>query len=92
MSVRIAYAIDKTPKYKKYGDALPLFKKALVEELKKNASEIAYLIRDKAYKLASDQESMSFFQKIAADYFRYSFEAVRFELTSIEDQRRIKKK
>ena len=61
MQVRVAYAIDKTPKYRKYGDALPSFKKKLVEELKAKSSEIAYLIRDKAYKLASDQESMAFF-------------------------------
>ena len=54
MQVRVAFAIDKTLKYRKYGDALPNFKKKLVEGLKKEASENAYLIRDKAYKLAAD--------------------------------------
>ena len=54
MQVRVAFAIDKTLKYRKYGDALPNFKKKLVEGLKKAASENAYLIRDKAYKLAAD--------------------------------------
>ena len=80
MAVRVCYAIDKNPKYRKYGDALPNFKKKLTDELKAKASEIAYLIRDKAYKMAADQESMAFFQKVAGDYFRYAFEAVRFQL------------
>jgi hypothetical protein len=33
-------------------------------------------MKDKAYKVASDQETMSFFQKLAADYYRYSLEGI----------------
>ena len=35
---------------------------------------IAILFKDKAYKVASDQASMAFFNKVTADYYRYALE------------------
>ena len=34
-------------------------------------------MNDKGYKLASDQESMAFWKKVTADYFRYAYDACK---------------
>jgi len=33
-------------------------------------------MKGKAYKISQDQESQAYFQKLAADYFRYAMEAI----------------
>lgn len=58
---RIVDAIGKTGKYKKYLNTLPKFKRELLYRQREQARKIARLFKDKAYKVASDQESMAFF-------------------------------
>lgn len=53
--------MGKTPKYRKYQEALPEFKKTLSEAYLNRAKENAYLMADKAYKCAGNNESMAFF-------------------------------
>lgn len=84
-AVKVVHYIGKTPKYKKYQEALPDFKKSLTEDYLNLAKENAYLLLDKAYKCASENESMAFFQKCAADHFRYGFEAAQYQLIDIND-------
>ena len=49
---------------------------------------VAHLFKDKAYKVASDQASMSFFNKVTADYYRYALEG---QQLLVEDKRAMEK-
>ena len=57
----MAHYVGKNPKYRKYHEALPDFKKTLAEEYLNRAKDNAYLMVDKAYKCAGSNESMAFF-------------------------------
>ena len=91
-AVKVAHYVGKTPKYRKYHEALPDFKKVLAEDYLNTAKANAYLMADKAYKCAGNNESMAFFQKVAGDHFRYAFEAATFQLKDLEDGIKFKKK
>ena len=53
---------------------LPQYKRKVYNRLKDESMRIALLFKDKAYKVASDQASMAFFNKVTADYYRYALE------------------
>ena len=91
-AVKVAHYVGKNPKYRKYHETLPDFKKVISEEYLNMAKNNAYLMTDKAYKCASNNESMAFFQKVAGDHFRYAFEAATYQLKDIEDGIKFKKK
>ena len=89
---RIVNAIGKTGKYKKYLNTLPKFKRELLYRQRDHAKKIARLFRDKAYKVASDQESMAFFQKLIGDYNRYHLEALDYLIRDREEAEEKKRK
>ena len=54
ISARVANVISKTPKYKKYIETLPQYKRDLFKRLRDQAYDIAQLFKTKAYKVAAD--------------------------------------
>ena len=75
-AIGIMKAIGKQEKYQKYKNILPDLENKQRQILKENCLVCAEIIRNKAYKLCTDNESMCFFQRLIGDYNRYAYEAL----------------
>eukprot|EP00356_Strombidium_inclinatum_P017324 CAMPEP_0170490708 /NCGR_PEP_ID=MMETSP0208-20121228/8807_1 /TAXON_ID=197538 /ORGANISM="Strombidium inclinatum, Strain S3" /LENGTH=238 /DNA_ID=CAMNT_0010766149 /DNA_START=50 /DNA_END=766 /DNA_ORIENTATION=+ len=74
-AIRTIGAIEQNPKYQKYGDALQTYKKKIERELYEQCIKIVNIVKDRCIKLAIDNESKAFFQKMIGDYYRYVAES-----------------
>lgn len=74
-AIRTIAAIEQNPKYSKYGDALGTYKKKIEEELFGQCKKIVQMIESDAMKVAEQDESKAFFQKMIGDYYRYIAES-----------------
>jgi hypothetical protein len=74
-SIRVLTAINKTKRYRKYGDVLPKYKiKKQLELRKQILDHIEFLTR--SWKLCDQPRSQAFHQKILADHYRYAYECL----------------
>ena len=60
------------------------YKREVADRLRDEAVSIARMWKEKAYKCASEQASMSFFNKCVGDYYRYAMEGL---IMLIEDRK-----
>ena len=74
-AIRTIGAIEQNPKYQKFGDALAQYKKKIETELYEKCMRIVSIVEDKCVKLAAEDESKAFFQKMIGDYYRYVAES-----------------
>merc|ERR1711981_624748 len=74
-AIRTIGAIEQNPKYQKFGDALATYKKKIENELYEKCMQIVNTVKDKCVKLAAEDESRAFFQKMIGDYYRYVAES-----------------
>jgi|TARA_B110000305_G_scaffold142812_1_gene158945 14-3-3 protein epsilon len=74
-AIRTIGAIEQNPKYQKFGDALATYKKKIEAELYEKCMSIVKCVSDKCLKLAAEDESKAFFQKMIGDYYRYVAES-----------------
>jgi len=74
-AIRTIGAIEQNPKYQKFGDALATYKKKIESELYDKCMLIVQTVQDKCIKLAAEDESKAFFQKMIGDYYRYVAES-----------------
>merc|ERR1712224_131540 len=74
-AIRTIGAIEQNPKYQKFGDALAQYKKKIEGELYDKCIAIVGIVEAKCLKLAADDESKAFFQKMIGDYYRYVAES-----------------
>ena len=74
-AIRTIGAIEQNPKYQKFGDALASYKKKIETELYEKCMQIVKTVEDKCIKLAAEDESKAFFQKMVGDYYRYVAES-----------------
>ena len=85
-AIRTIGAIEQNPKYQKFGDALSGYKKKIEKELFDKCMLIVKTVEGKCLKLATDNESKAFFQKMVGDYYRYVAEsAAEDKLQSVKD-------
>ena len=85
-AIRTIGAIEQNPKYQKFGDALSGYKKKIEKELYDKCMSIVSTVEGKCLKLAADNESKAFFQKMIGDYYRYVAEsATEDKLQSVKD-------
>ena len=78
-AIRVMKAINKTEKYKKYGGLIPNYIRKLSLQVKDQCLEIIEVLRQKCYKVCSDNEAMCYFQKLIGDYYRYAHDATLLE-------------
>ena len=76
-AIRTIGAIEQNPKYTKFGDALQTYKKKIETELYDQCIKIVTTVKDSCLKLAQDEESKAFFQKMIGDYYRYVAESAK---------------
>ena len=76
IGARVCQAVGKTEKYFKYKEVLPRYKHKVYDRLKDESLKIAKLFKEEAYKVASDNTSMAFFNKVVGDYYRYALEGL----------------
>jgi len=74
-AIRTIGAIEQNPKYQKFGDALAQYKKKIEKELYDKCMQIVQTVENKCVKLAAEDESKAFFQKMIGDYYRYVAES-----------------
>ena len=74
-AIRTIGAIEQNPKYQKFGDALAQYKKQIEKELYEKCMSIVNCVESKCLKLAAEDESKAFFQKMIGDYYRYVAES-----------------
>ena len=74
-AIRTIGAIEQNPKYQKFGDALAGYKKKIEKELYDKCMSIVNCVDQKCLKLAAEDESKAFFQKMIGDYYRYVAES-----------------
>jgi len=74
-AIRTIGAIEQNPKYQKFGDALAAYKKKIEAELYDKCMLIVKTVEGKCIKLAAEDESKAFFQKMIGDYYRYVAES-----------------
>jgi len=74
-AIRTIGAIEQNPKYTKFGDALATYKKKIEGELYAKCMQIVECVEGKCLKLAAEDESKAFFQKMIGDYYRYVAES-----------------
>merc|ERR1712146_281616 len=74
-AIRTTGAIEQNPKYQKFGDALATYKKKIEKELYDKCMQIVNTVENKCVKLAAEDESKAFFQKMIGDYYRYVAES-----------------
>ena len=74
-AIRTIGAIEQNPKYQKFGDALAGYKKKIETELYEKCMQIVKTVEGKCLKLAAEDESKAFFQKMIGDYYRYVAES-----------------
>ena len=74
-AIRTIGAIEQNPKYQKFGDALGLYKKKIESELYDKCMMIVNTVKNDCLKLAQEDESKAFFQKMIGDYYRYVAES-----------------
>merc|ERR1712146_853585 len=74
-AIRTIGAIEQNPKYQKFGDALATYKKRIEQELYDKCMQIVNTVQNKCVKLAAEDESKAFFQKMIGDYYRYVAES-----------------
>lgn len=72
-AIRVVTQIAKSAKYKKYGEKMPFFLLDLKKKLRDRCIDQALILKDRAYKVCSNHESMAFFQKLIGDYWRYAY-------------------
>ena len=74
--IRVLDAIQTNKRYSKYERILPdlIYEKKI--KLKEQCVTIANLLKNKAYKLASDNEAMCHFQKLIGDHYRFAYDAL----------------
>jgi len=76
-AIRTIGAIEQNPKYTKFGDALQVYKRKIEAELYDQCIKIVTTVKDSCLKLAQDEESKAFFQKMIGDYYRYVAESAK---------------
>ena len=76
-AIRTIGAIEQNPKYTKFGDALQTYKKKIESELYNICIRIVEIVKNDCLKLAQDDESKAFFQKMIGDYYRYVAESAK---------------
>ena len=74
-ALRTIGAIEQNPKYQKFGGALGQYKTKIGTELYDQCMLIVKIVRDNCIKLAAEDESKAFFQKMIGDYYRYVAES-----------------
>ena len=74
-AVRTIGAIEQNPKYKKFDAALTAYKTKIQGELYAKCMQIVNTVKTKCLKLAANDESKTFFQKMIGDYYRYAAES-----------------
>ena len=74
-AIRTIDAIEKNPKYQKFGDALGNYKKKIEKELEENCTKVVQIVENDCMKLASEDETKAFFYKMIGDYYRYACES-----------------
>ena len=74
-ALRTIGAIEQNPKYQKFGDALGVYKKKIEGELYDKCMSIVQTVQNDCMKLAAEDESKAFFQKMIGDYYRYVAES-----------------
>ena len=74
-AIRTIGAIEQNPKYQKFSGALSGYKKKIEKELYDQCMRIVKIVEDKCIKLAAENESKAFFQKMIGDYYRYVAES-----------------
>lgn len=84
---RALSAIEENPKYTKYHEKTRTYKKKIEEELKVICKEAIKAIDDNLLGNAANAESKVFYQKMKADYYRYTGEVcVDAELKDVSDK------
>ena len=76
-AIRTIGAIEQNPKYQKFGDALAQYKQKIEKELYDKCMQIVNTVQTKCVKLAAEDESKAFFQKMIGDYYRYVAESAQ---------------
>ena len=76
-AIRTIGAIEQNPKYTKFNDALQTYKTKIENELYDKCIKIVNIVKDNCMKLAKDNESKAFFQKMIGDYYRYVAESAK---------------
>ena len=74
-AIRTIDAIEKNPKYQKFGDALSNYKKKIEKELEENCTKVVQIVENDCMKLAAEDETKAFFYKMIGDYYRYACES-----------------
>ena len=74
-AIRTIDAIEKNPKYQKFGDALGAYKKKIEKELEDNCTKVVEIVEKDCLKLAAEDETKAFFYKMIGDYYRYACES-----------------
>merc|ERR1711934_621066 len=74
-AIRTIGAIEQNPKYQKFGEALGTYKKQIEKELYDKCMLIVETVEKRCVKLAAEDESKAFFQKMIGDYYRYVAES-----------------
>ena len=70
-AIRTISAIEQNPKYQKFNDCLKVYKKRIEGELFEQCMNIVQIVKDQCMKVASTDETKSFFYKMIGDYYRY---------------------
>jgi hypothetical protein len=70
-AIRTISAIEQNPKYVKFQDGLGAYKKKIEGELYEQCITIVDIVKDQCMKVASTDETKSFFYKMIGDYYRY---------------------
>ena len=76
-AIRTIGAIEQNPKYQKFAGSLLDYKGKIEKELYSQCMRIVKIVKDKCLKLASEDESKAFFQKMIGDYYRYVAESAK---------------
>ena len=76
-AIRTIGAIEQNPKYTKFNDALQKYKNKIEDELYQKCISIVNIVKEHCMKLAKDNESKAFFQKMIGDYYRYVAESAK---------------
>jgi len=70
-AIRTISAIEQNPKYSKFNEGLGAYKQKIETELYEQCIAIVDIVKGSCMKVASTDETKSFFYKMIGDYFRY---------------------
>jgi 14-3-3 protein epsilon len=83
-AIRTISAIEQNPKYSKFNDALSAYKSRIIKELTNQCLQIVSTVQEKCLKVASSDETQSFFYKMIGDYYRYVAELNTSDLEKVK--------